>query len=100
MEHVKKNQGQYGDITCQDFQEAMFQVKKAEQMFDELPSSVRAKFQNDPSQFLDYVQDPNNAESLSEMGLTNRSSAPPKSERKSEPKKPETEAKTDTKTES
>ena len=44
-------------------------VTKANTMFEELPSRARAKFNNSPEQFLEYVQNPDNQESLHDMGL-------------------------------
>ena len=38
-------------------------------MFEELPSQIRKKFNNDPAQFLDFVQNENNKDALYEMGL-------------------------------
>ena len=49
-------------------------VATANSMFQDLPSSIRNQFQNDPGQFLDFVQDPENLEEMREMGLANQSS--------------------------
>ena len=78
--HINEHQPQYGFATSHQFFESMQIVAKANTMFEELPSSIRAKFRNDPAQFLDFVQDPNNAEELREMGLAKRT----------EPQKPKT----------
>jgi phage internal scaffolding protein len=69
VRHVAKHQGRYDDVTVQDFQEAMFLVKGAQDMFLELPAETRKEFDNDPVKFLDYVQDPANKEKLKEKGL-------------------------------
>lgn len=71
IDHVKKYGGQYMDVPAIDYREAMTLVAEANSMFEELPSLARKKFQNDPEVFLEYVQDPNNKESLREMGLLN-----------------------------
>ena len=69
LEHRNEYVGQYGDVTGIDFQTAMNIVVDAQNMFNDLPSSVRNKFQNDPARFLDFVQDAQNREELIEMGL-------------------------------
>ncbi len=72
IEHVNKNQGSYGYATAHSFQEALEIVEKGEKMFKELPSSIRTKFENDPAQFLDFVQDPANIEEMQELGLAHK----------------------------
>ena len=66
LSHLEQWGGNYGDWTGFDFQEAQNQIARANSMFEELPSSVRAQFSNDPVKFLEYVNDPENANSLSE----------------------------------
>lgn len=62
--------GQYGFVDAIDFQEAMYIVSKGNEMFNELPSELRSKkFQNDPAQFLSFVQDPENAQEMVKLGL-------------------------------
>lgn len=63
---------QWDDVTGNDFQEAMFKVTKAQQTFDQLPSDIRKKFDNNPAVFLDYVQNPDNVDSMIDMGLAIR----------------------------
>ena len=69
IRHAKDNQGRYDDISVQDFQEAMFVVAEANNMFAELPANIRKDFNNDPSQFLGFVQNPDNQEKLQKMGI-------------------------------
>jgi hypothetical protein len=40
-------------------------------MFEDLPSSIRSRFENQPSQFLDFVHDENNLQEMQQMGLLN-----------------------------
>ena len=40
--------------------------------FDDLSADVRRKFDNDPQQFLEYVNNPDNRESLYDLGLAIR----------------------------
>jgi hypothetical protein len=51
-----------------DFQEAMNLLKKGRDVFMQLSSKERAEFNNDPAQYLDYVQNPANKEALIERG--------------------------------
>ena len=68
--HIKKHGGSYGEMPlADDFHEAMNLVAGANSMFAELPSTVRDRFHNDPSQFLEYVNDPDNRDGMVEMGL-------------------------------
>lgn len=69
VRHVNKYEGRYDDVEVGDFQEAMFIVKNAENMFNELPSGVRKRFKNDIPRFLEFVQDPGNKEELQKMKL-------------------------------
>ena len=52
-----------------DFQSAMDQVVKAKHAFAALPSKVRSRFQNDPGQFLEFFNDPSNADEAVRLGL-------------------------------
>lgn len=69
MKHVKNNAGRYDDIPAVDFQEAMFLVTRAQAMFSELPSNIRKRFANDPAEFFEFVQNPENKEELRKLGL-------------------------------
>ncbi len=69
LDFVNTHQAQYGDATGIDFQNAMQRVAKSREMFADLPSSIRKRFDNDPAQFLDFVNDANNAEEARKMGL-------------------------------
>lgn len=61
--------GTYEDVTGLDFQTAMDQTVRATEAFNDLPSSIRDRFQNNPAAFLDFVHDPANGEELVRMGL-------------------------------
>lgn len=38
-------------------------------MFDEIPAAIRQKFNNDPGQFIDFMQNPENIESIEALGF-------------------------------
>lgn len=69
IDHVAKHGPMYGDVTAITYHEAQNLVIEANDMFDDLPSSVRAKFENDPRNFMDFVQDDTNLEEMDELGL-------------------------------
>lgn len=71
LEHVSNVQGRYGDFTAMpgDFQEAMALVTNAREMFLTIPARIRERFHNDPGEFLDFAQDPENESQLRELGL-------------------------------
>lgn len=61
----------YEDFSnAQDYLTAMNAVNKARELFEAMPSRVRARVENDPSQLIAFVEDPANAEELVELGLT------------------------------
>lgn len=69
LKHVNNNQGRYDDITPMEFQDAMRIVAKSQQMFEQLPANIRKRFHNDPSEFLEFTQSPENRMELQKMGL-------------------------------
>ena len=70
ISHFNNRSPQYGDATGADFTSAMNLITSAQELFNELPSSLRNRFGNSPSAFLDFVQDPANALEMAELGLT------------------------------
>lgn len=67
---------QYGDFTnVFDYHSAMNAVAAANESFDLLPASIRARFENDPAQFVDFCTDPANKDELIKMGLAVASAA-------------------------
>lgn len=68
LEHVREHGGAYGDFTGLDFQTAQNIVAQGNTLFEELPSSLRKKF-GTPQGFLDFVQNPDNADALEKYGL-------------------------------
>lgn len=69
LDFAARHEPRYGDATGQDFQAAMLTVAKAQTMFNDLPAALRARFGNDPAQFLDFVHDDKNTEEARELGL-------------------------------
>jgi len=61
----------YGDFTTapRSYHEALNIVTHAQQSFMQLDAKIRAKFDNDPAQFLDFVSNPDNSQALVDLGL-------------------------------
>lgn len=74
IDHVNEFQGRYEDFTDvpTDYHAAVNQVFEAEAMFMTIPAKLRARFNNDPGEFLAFVEDPNNTDELVELGLATR----------------------------
>ena len=68
--HVAKYQGEYGDMpSSTDYQESLNNVIAARDAFDSLPSYLRDRFGNDPSRFLDFIDNPENEAEMLKLGL-------------------------------
>lgn len=80
--HVRnRKEGVYADLTeLPNLQEAHAVVQLAQSAFDAVPSQIRAKFSNDPQQFIDFLRDPKNDEEAIKLGLKDRpkQAEPPK----------------------
>lgn len=78
LRHISANfqQGAYQDLPDNlDFQEALNIVKEGEIAFASLPSKTRDRFQNDPSSFLEFLNNPENRDEAVKLGLVK--SSPP-----------------------
>lgn len=69
LEFVNERQPQYADFSGFDFHGSMQVVAKANEMFSDLPATVRKRFNNEPSEFLAFVDDPNNFDEAVKLGL-------------------------------
>lgn len=60
----------YGDF-CDvgSYQEALSIIANAQDQFDALPSAARARFDNDPAAFLEFIQNPANLTEAQTLGL-------------------------------
>jgi len=60
----------FGDFTeLPDYREAVEIVMKAKASFDSLDAKVRREFNNDPAEFLDFANNPDNADRMRDLGL-------------------------------
>lgn len=68
-ENINQAAGQFLDCDVQDFQYAMQLVAGAQSLFNNLPSSIRNRFDNDPARLLAFVSDDNNRAEAHKLGL-------------------------------
>lgn len=67
----------YGDFTgVSDYRSAMDAVRKASDSFMDLPAHVRARFDNDPQKFLEFVSDEKNRDEIIKLGLASPDAKP------------------------
>lgn len=59
----------YFDCTGADYQAHMNFIIHAQGLFNDLPSSLRNRFNNDPAQFLDFCSDASNTDEMRKLGL-------------------------------
>jgi len=70
MPVISERAPQYLDVSSGfDFSLMQDQLLEAQSLFNELPSRLRNRFENDPAQFLAYVQDSANHAEMYELGL-------------------------------
>lgn len=77
LRHRDTYDGDYGEFAAIDYHEAMNAVTAAQQMFESLPSSIRTRFHNDPGEFVNFVEAPENREELVKMRLARPTAEPP-----------------------
>lgn len=67
---LSKKVGQFLDVSnVQDYHSALNTVYEAQKAFDDLPSNIRSKFENDPNQLLSFIEDDSNYEEALKLGL-------------------------------
>ncbi len=67
ISHINQFQGSYGDFSDFDFFENTLMLTRGREIFDALPSELRNEFQQNPSDFFQYVNDPANKDRLEEL---------------------------------
>lgn len=74
--HVSKIEAKYGDLTGLDFKRSMDMITNANQMFMELPSSIRKRFRNSVGELIKFMDDPKNRDEAIALGLIDRKWTP------------------------
>lgn len=70
IEHLNEHNGEYGDfISYQDYHTSLNQILEAQETFNSIPSSIREKFNNNPAEFLEFAQNPENHDQMVEFGM-------------------------------
>ena len=60
----------FGDFSSESsYLEAQLIIARSQEMFDQLPSSLRERFSNDPSKLLAFVDDASNFDEAVKLGL-------------------------------
>lgn len=67
--------GDFSDVV--DYQSALNAVRSAAQTFMELPAELRARFRNDPQEFMTFCHDPKNGDEMVTLGLRTPAPAAP-----------------------
>lgn len=70
ISHLTSAKEILGDYTeVPDYREALDTVIRAQTAFDELPADWRKRFNNDPAEFVDFVQNPANRDEMIKFGM-------------------------------
>lgn len=70
--HINPNTPIYADVSqFGDYQSSLELIRSAQAQFDALPSSVRDRFDNDPSKLIAFLNDPDNRAEAEKLGLLN-----------------------------
>ncbi len=63
-------EGLFVDVSeMPDYRTSLDMIRRADDMFMDLPAEIRAKFENDPAVFLDWTSDPKNRDEMIELGM-------------------------------
>lgn len=70
---LSSSQMQFIDATnATEYDKAQQLLINAQDAFYDLPSKIRTRFENDPRQFLNFMDDPQNTDEAVELGLAQR----------------------------
>ncbi len=75
-DYIREHDGYFGDATSVEYMDACLVVANANSSFENLPSKIRNRFDNDAAKFLEFVKDPKNQDEMIELGLAKRKPAP------------------------
>jgi phage internal scaffolding protein len=67
---INRNPAHYNDFTqVRDLADAIDQIEEARDAFQTIPSDIRKKFNNSPSEFFDFASKESNYDELVKLGL-------------------------------
>ena len=70
FDSVNRNPAQYNDFTqVRDLADAIDQIEEARDAFQTIPSDIRKKFNNSPSEFFEFASKESNYDELVKLGL-------------------------------
>lgn len=70
IRHLNAKKPFYGDVShITDYQTALETVKNAENLFMNMSSEIRERFQNDPQQMIDFLNNVDNREEAIKLGM-------------------------------
>lgn len=69
MDHVNQALPRFECVSEHDFQSAQNLIADAHSMFENIPSAIRSRFENNPGKLLDWVHDPRNAQEAHSLGF-------------------------------
>lgn len=70
-------QGQYLNMTGENYHEMLTRVQEAQGQFAAFPAKIRRRFSNNPENLLRFLQDDKNLAEAAELGLVDLDSLPP-----------------------
>lgn len=60
----------YGDFSeALEYRDAVEMIRAADEAFQEIPAKIRARFNNDPQEFIEWATDPENLDEVRKAGL-------------------------------
>ena len=69
LQKMTQFEGVYGEFDSMDMRDAINKVERATELFMEVPSEIRGKFENDAGAFIDYATNPQNIDQMRDWGL-------------------------------
>lgn len=77
LAHENTSTARYGNFTgFTDYHASMNKIIDAQNSFMSVDATIRARFHNDPGEFLEFTTNPENISEMIEMGLAHRSELP------------------------
>ena len=70
---AREVRGQFGDFSnIMSYEDAVSAVRQAQELFLQVPAELRARFNHDPGKFIEFLNDPQNADEMVKFGLAAR----------------------------